>query len=295
MEREVSYFRGKDYYLNSWLLFRPIFSSFTRGTDSLYIEKWKSIVLNNESKLTAVKNTSNNTPKIVISNEQSGVRSSDGDYFQQEKVDYIRSNVINIYIVYKVTPRIITEDGIVHVNRLFGNLKIGNTKNTLHYRYYDDIGVSFDARGGYGGTGLNELRNLIIYGVDMKNSSHATNKKHHIYILGKIFTQDYNMVQPYMQNMDYVKVNGSKTNKKIILSVHYNGDNSYLFINGVEQFKFKAMNSLNLDNLLVIGNTSTNFPSQTDYKKSTLHGDIYDFLVSYEGSGIKKYMIFIDI
>ena len=70
LEREASYFRGKDYYLNSWLLFRPIFSSFTRGANSLYIEKWKSIGSNDESELTAVKNTSNNTPKIVISNEK---------------------------------------------------------------------------------------------------------------------------------------------------------------------------------------------------------------------------------
>ena len=110
-----------------------------RGTDSLYIQKWKSIGSDDESKLIAEKNTSNNTPKIVISNEIIGITFSDGDYFKQEKVDYIRSKVINIYIVYKLTPRIITEDGIVQVNGLFGNLKIGNTKNTLHYRYYDGI------------------------------------------------------------------------------------------------------------------------------------------------------------
>ena len=62
---------------------------------------------------------------------------------------------MNIYIVYKLTPRIIDEDEIVQVNGLFGNLKIGNTKNTLHYRYYDGIGGGFfDARGGYGATGL---------------------------------------------------------------------------------------------------------------------------------------------
>ena len=48
------------------------------------------------------------------------------------------------------------------------------------------------------------------------------------------------------------------------------------------------MSSLKLNNLLVIGNTSTNFPSQTDYKKVSLHGDIYDCLVSYEATDIKK-------
>ena len=69
LQREASYFRGKDCYLNSWLLFKPTFSSFTRGTYSLYIEKWKSIDSNDESELTALKNTSNNTPKILISDE----------------------------------------------------------------------------------------------------------------------------------------------------------------------------------------------------------------------------------
>ena len=239
LEREVSLFRGKDYYLNSWLLFRPIVSSFTTSTDSLCIEKWKSKGLNDESELTAVKFSPNNEPKMTISDDKIGIRFSDGNYFKQEKFDYSRSNIINVFIVYKLTPRTITEDGIVQVNRLLGNLKIGNTKNTLHYRYYDGIGVFFDARGGYGGTGLNELRNFILYGVDMKNSSHATNKKHHIYILGKSFTQSLQYGATIYAGHYYVKVNGSKVNEKFVLSVHYNGDNSYLFINGVQQFKFK--------------------------------------------------------
>ena len=63
LEKEISYFRGKDYYLNSWLLFKPTFSCFTTGIDSLYIEKWKSIGSNDESELVTVKNTSYNTPK----------------------------------------------------------------------------------------------------------------------------------------------------------------------------------------------------------------------------------------
>ena len=46
------------------------------------------------------------------------------------------------------------------------------------------------------------------------------------------------------------------------------------------------MTSLNLSNPLIVGNTSNNFPSQTDYKKATLHGDIYDFLVSYQSTDI---------
>ena len=122
----------------------------------------------------------------------------------------------------------------------------------------------------------------------MKNSSYSTNKKHHIYILGKSVTQGLQYGATIYAEHDYDKVNGSQVNKKFILSVHYNGDNSYLFINGVKQFQFKAMSSLKLDNLLNIENTSTNFPNQTDYKKGALHGEINDFLVCYQPAYLKK-------
>ena len=48
------------------------------------------------------------------------------------------------------------------------------------------------------------------------------------------------------------------------------------------------MSSLNLSNPLIIENASNNFPNQTNYKKATLHGDIYDFLVSYQSTNINK-------
>ena len=82
----------------------------------------------------------------------------------------------------------------------------------------------------------------------MKNSSYASNRIHDIYIIGKSFTQGLQYGGTIYAEHDYVKVNSSQVNKKFILSVHYNGDNSYLFINGVKQFQFKAMSSLNLSN-----------------------------------------------
>ena len=33
------------------------------------------------------------------------------------------------------------------------------------------------------------------------------------------------------------------TNKTLVLSLHYNEDNSYLFVNSVEQVKFKSTDS----------------------------------------------------
>ena len=69
----------------------------------------------------------------------------------------------------------------------------------------------------------------------MKNSTYATNKKHHIYVLGKSFTQGLRCGANIYAEHHYVKVKGSQVNKKFILSLDYNGDNSYLFINGAQQ------------------------------------------------------------
>ena len=75
----------------------------------------------------------------------------------------------------------------------------------------------------------------------MKNSSNknSTNKKHQIYILGISFTQGLQYGSTIYAEHDYVKINGSQVIKKFILSVHYIGDNSYLFINGVKKFNLK--------------------------------------------------------
>ena len=106
--------------------------------------------------------------------------------------------------------------------------------------------------------------------------------------MGKTFTQGLEYGATIHAEHNCVKVNGSQVNKKFILSVHYNGDNSYLFINGVKLFQFKALNSLNLSNPLIVGNTSTNFLHQTDYKKASLHGETHDFFVSYQSTDTKN-------
>ena len=50
----------------------------------------------------------------------------------------------------------------------------------------------------------------------MKNSTFATNKKYNIYILGKSFTQGLQSGATIYAEHDYVKVNGSQANKKLI-------------------------------------------------------------------------------
>ena len=47
------------------------------------------------------------------------------------------------------------------------------------------------------------------------------------------------MILQYMQKKMYYR-NFTDPGKKFVLSSHYNGDNSYLFVNGRQELKFKA-------------------------------------------------------
>ena len=51
-------------------------------------------------------------------------------------------------------------------------------------------------------------------------------------------------------------INFTKHNKKLCLSLHYNGANSYLFVNGRKIHKFKAKDSEIVATLLCQGNIS---------------------------------------
>ena len=62
--------------------------------------------------------------------------------------------------------------------------------------------------------------------------------------------------------------------------MHYNGANSYLFVNGTEIFKFKAKDSEISVRPICLGNISKDW-SVDNMKKSGFNGCIYDFSVDY--------------
>ena len=51
-------------------------------------------------------------------------------------------------------------------------------------------------------------------------------------------------------------INFAITNKKFCLSLNYNGVNSYLFVNGTEIYKFKAIDSEIVVGQICLGNIS---------------------------------------
>ena len=78
-----------------------------------------------------------------------------------------------------------------------------------------------------------------------------------------------------------ISINFTKANTKLCLSLHYHADNSYLFVNGKEIFKFKANNkNANISTQFCHGSISNGF-SVTESREVSLNGNVYDFSVDY--------------
>ena len=73
-----------------------------------------------------------------------------------------------------------------------------------------------------------------------------------------------------------------------MLSLHYNGDNSYLFVNGTQELKFKAKDDQTFKEKLCVGNISDDWLT-TNSEKTGLYEKVYDFVVDYEAiDGVRQ-------
>ena len=102
--------------------------------------------------------------------------------------------------------------------------------------------------------------------------------KKDILILGKDPTQGLGEHSLTAEKM--YSINFSATGKRFCLSLHYNGANSYLFVNGTEMIKFKAKDSELTLTILCLGNISNDF-SVSNMTKTGLCGTVYEFSVAY--------------
>ena len=87
----------------------------------------------------------------------------------------------------------------------------------------------------------------------MSSSTHIDNRKKDISVLGKGLTQVW---EHTITAEKIYSVNFTVTKKKFCLSLHYNGANSYSFVNGTVIYKFKAKDSKIVATPLCLGNVS---------------------------------------
>ena len=255
-------------------------------TYSYGILEWKPkniYDLSNKNVLNSVQNIKLISPNIK--NDGKGLHVFSGNYFQQD-IKAIPNNVINIYCVYELDPIDFSRNNEFTIqNALFGAIEITKNANASKYKY-KGYGICFDEsesfshvrkEGNFNHTTL--ARNGIIFGVDMSFSKHVNNKANNIYVMGKDYIQKINDTTIYAEKMFYR--NFMDPGKKFILSLHYNGDDSYLFVNGTEELKFKTKTNQIINKNLCLGNLSRDW-TKDQSTKTSLYGNIYDFAVNYK-------------
>ena len=101
----------------------------------------------------------------------------------------------------------------------------------------------------------------------MSSSAHIDNKKKDILVLGIGPTQG---LEHTLTAEKMCSINFTVTKSKFCLSLHYNRENSYLFVNGTEIYKFKAKDSEIVATPLCLGNISKDWPIDNMKKKQGL-------------------------
>ena len=210
------------------------------------------------------------------------------NHFQKIKVIIPNNdNVINIYCVYEIQPISSSRDTSFTIqNALFGAMQITKDATNNSKINYKGYGICFDERSQFGHTitegsftHTTNGRNVLIFGAGMSFSVHATNRANHIYLMGDELTQGISNTTIHVEKNYYR--NFTDPGKKFVLSLHYNGNNSYLFVNGTQELKFKAKTDQSVKEKLCIANLSDQWTA-SESEKTGLYRNIYDFLVDYQ-------------
>ena len=267
-ERGLSFNRGFFFYLQqNHLVYECKVGSFIFNNKN--ISKWESTGVFNRSdyySMNGIENTKKEMP--LLKNDERLHVCLQGNHFQQNIVltssnDHVlNENVVNIYIFYKLDSLASTRDKSVTIqNALFGAMQITKNATDNSKNNYKGYGICFDERSEFGHTitegghaHTTDARNVLIFGADMSSSVHVTNRANHIYLMGTCLTQGINDTTIYAEKNFYR--NFTDFGKKFVLSLHYNGDNSYLFVNGRQELMFKAKTDQLVKEKLCIGNLS---------------------------------------
>ena len=196
------------------------------------------------------------------------------------KVIFNHGKLVNIYIVYGIIKTAVI--GSYDYYPTLQNAPIGavkSTKNADIDKYgYSGYGIGFDLRSWFSHPSSGDGQNVIIFTVDMSSSTKIDNREKDILILGKGPTQG---LEHTLTAEKMYSINFSKGYTKFCLTLHYNGANSYLFVNGIEIIKFKAKDYEIVATPLCLGNISKDW-SVDNMTKIGFSGYVYDFSVDYD-------------
>ena len=101
---------------------------------------------------------------------------------------------------------------------------------------YSSYGITFGSTGSWS-FGNEFARNFITFGVDNSSSSHTDIRNYNFLILGENPTYDINGRFASLEKKFSIAFNIANT--KLSLSLHYNANNSYLFVNETKSLNLK--------------------------------------------------------
>ena len=275
----LSYYRGKQYFdqgngKQNYLVFHSLRKYFELNSvfDAAdYVLSRQSKGLSNERIKPPTTTNNSLTPELNYYGTKTRVKFTRSCLKQSGHI-LTHKKVVNIYIVYELAACSSPTSDPTIKNCLFGAVTL--TKNGAIEKYkYSGYGIGFDRRSSFsfpiGGFGQNVLR----FGADMSTSIHIDNKKKDILVIGRGPTQG---LESTLTVEKMYSINFTVTKKKFYLSLHYNEDNSYLFVSGREIIKFKTKDSAIVASPLCLSNICKNW-STDNMKKTGLTGYVYDF------------------
>ena len=227
----------------------------------------------------------------LIDNGRMSVR-LEGTYFKQMRLLRPNNdNIVNIYIVDLIDPISNSRNTDYTVqNVLFGGVKTTKNATDTSKHKYEGYGICFDEGGMFSMGNINNGRNVLIFGVHESSLAHKNNKENNIFIMGDGFVQGINDTTLYAEKL--YSQNFTAVNKKFVLSLHYNGDDSYLFVNGKRKLKFKAKDYQIVKEILCLENISDDWTA-ANAQKAGLCGEIYDFAVDYTSTSTGTKLILV--
>ena len=262
-----SYFIGKSHFeedgTQNCLVFQLRNRYFKVIATTDYVSSWKSKGLSAQTIKPPTTSDNSLTPVVSYYGTKPRVKFI-GSCLKQPKISCNYGKIVNIYIVYESGASSSHDNDPTVKNCLFGAVTL--TENADIDKYgYSGYEIGFDKRSRLLFSGGEFGQNVIIFGADMSSSVQVNNKTKDILILGKGPTEglEHTLTAEKMHSISF-----TVTKKRFCLSLHYNGANSYLFVNGTVIYKFMEKDSGIVAAPLCLENISNDW--SVDYMKKKL-------------------------
>ena len=170
------------------------------------------------------------------------------------------------------------DTGFTLGNCSFGAVKLAKDTDPDKYKY-SKYGIGFDSCSQFSELDGSYGKNVIIFGVGNSSSVHINGKNRNILVFGEGPTQS--LEDAIITSKAKYSINFTESGKRFVLSLHYNRSESFLFVNTVKMYQFRAKDSEIKPYPSCLSNIYKDF-TLDNMKKTGLKGNVWAFSVDYD-------------